>query len=89
MGILKKKAEILERQVGEEYMLYDAVGRKVHVLNETAHFVWGLCDGTCDEAAVMVRASEAYGQPAEPLQADIEACLAELRELGLLETETV
>ena len=81
---MKKRTDILERQVGEEHMLYDAAGRRVHVLNETARFVWALCDGRNGVEEMLAEAAKEYEAPANQLRADIEACLAELKELGLL-----
>lgn len=85
MDIMKHRAEILKRQVGDEYMLYDAAGRKVHVLNETAHFVWELCDGTCSIDDMVSRAAKTFDTDPAELRSDIEACLKEFRTLSLLE----
>ena len=86
METLKKRPGIQERPVGEEHMLYDATGRKVHVLNETAFFVWNLCDGNQSQDDIIRRAgSDFEGGPAS-LREDIASCIAEFHSLGLLET---
>lgn len=85
METVKRRSEIMKRPVGKEYMLYDAVGRKVHVLNETAHFVWELCDGTCSIDDIVSRAAAAFDASPDELRADIEGCLKEFRSLSLLE----
>ena len=85
METLKRRSDILERKVGEEHMLYDATGRKVHVLNETAYFVWGLCDGSFTLDAMAEKAAEDFNAPAEELRADIEECIQEFKALALLQ----
>jgi pyrroloquinoline quinone biosynthesis protein D len=37
---------IPQRDLGSEYVFYDARGERVHVLNETARDVYLLCDGS-------------------------------------------
>lgn len=85
MDSLKKRSDILERKMGEEHMLYDVAGRKVHVLNKTAYFIWGLCDGvrTLDDM-VHQAAADFKAEPGH-VKADIEECIQELRALSLLE----
>ena len=42
----KQKSGVSSRKLGQDLMLYDPKSDKVHVLNETAAFIWGLLDGT-------------------------------------------
>jgi pyrroloquinoline quinone biosynthesis protein D len=37
---------ILKRDLGTEYVFYDAGGERFHVLNETARDIYLLCDGS-------------------------------------------
>lgn len=85
MDTLKKRSGILERPVGEEHMLYDASGRKVHVLSETAFFVWNLCDGEQSQDDIILQAGSEFECAPESLREDIAGCIAEFRSLGLLE----
>ena len=46
--ILKKpkaRQDITVQNMGDEVLLYDSDSENVHVLNHTAHLIWGLCDG--------------------------------------------
>ena len=75
---------VRERAVGGETMLYNAAGRAVHVLNRTADFVWRSCDGSRSPAQIAAAAEEAFDGSADAIRADVEACLAALREKGLV-----
>jgi hypothetical protein len=78
------RQDVLERQVGDEWMLYDAVGRAVHVLNATARFVWRRCDGQhalddfVREARLEFDVEEALARQ------DIRECLQALEEAGVV-----
>ena len=37
---------ILQRDLGTEYVFYDASGERFHVLNETARDIYLMCDGS-------------------------------------------
>jgi pyrroloquinoline quinone biosynthesis protein D len=37
---------ILQRDLGTEYVFYDAGGERFHVLNETAREIYLMCDGS-------------------------------------------
>ena len=41
----KVRNDITLQDLGDEIMLYDTDGEKVHVLNHTAGIIWNLCDG--------------------------------------------
>jgi len=79
-----RREDVLERPVGNDHMLYDAAGRAVHLLNETAFFVWQRCDGGCTVEDIISEAAAVYKVSGEQIQADIEQCLAALRDKSLL-----
>jgi hypothetical protein len=74
----------MAREVGGELMLYDATGKVVHVLNDTARFVWERCDGKHSADDILVEAQKAYDASADAARADIHECLATFRKLSLL-----
>ena len=43
-----RKDNILSRQLGNEWILYDTASGAVHVINSMAEFVWRMCDGSHD-----------------------------------------
>ncbi len=75
---------VMERRVGNDRMLYDAAGRAVHVLNETALFVWQRCDGEHSVQDIISEAASVYTISTDKIQGDIEECMAALRSKGLL-----
>jgi pyrroloquinoline quinone biosynthesis protein D len=66
-------------------MLYDSSSNTFHVLNETAEFIWELCDGehSVDEIEDEVRAHFDVPEGID-LRTDIERTLAALEKKGLL-----
>lgn len=36
---------IIAQNAGDELVLYNADTRHIHILNDTARFIWDLCDG--------------------------------------------
>jgi hypothetical protein len=79
-----RREDVMERRVGSDHMLYDATGRAVHVINETALFVWKRCDGDNAVEDIISEAVSVYKISRETAQADIEECLAALRSKALL-----
>jgi hypothetical protein len=41
----KVRGDVSIQELGEEVMIYDPINEKVHILNNTAHCIWKLCDG--------------------------------------------
>jgi hypothetical protein len=44
----KKRADLAIKELGDEFMLYDEINEKIHVLNHTAYLIWTFCDGCHD-----------------------------------------
>jgi len=65
-------------------MLYDSLGRAVHVLNETAYFIWQRCDGQHTIKEIIQEASSICKVPEEEVRTDIGDCVSTFREKGLL-----
>lgn len=79
--------EMLEKDLGDEVVLYSPNGRVIHVLNRTAYSVWAQCDGThtVSEMEQTVRNSFAFPEKGVDVQADIRATLETFAEKGLLQ----
>ena len=83
---VKARDDVVSRQVDDEWVLYDPVSEKMHVLNVTASLVWNQLDGTqtLDELAALTR--EAFEQPpaVEVVARDVRAVLQQFASEGLL-----
>ncbi len=81
-----RREEIMERKVANEHMLYDAVGKMVHVVNESAYFIWKCCDGQHTVEDIVKEASSASGTSELIIRPDVEECMDIFREKGLLQS---
>ncbi len=80
-----RRKEIMERKMLNEHMLYDAVKKVVHVVNETAYFIWERCDGQHTIEDIVREASSVSGTTEDIVRADVEQCMTLFREKGLLQ----
>lgn len=85
-GSLKARNDVVSRQVGDEWVLYDPVSQKMHVLNVTTGIVWNLLDGahTFDELVQATREAFDPAPAADVIARDIEKLLEQLAAEGLL-----
>lgn len=72
---------------GDDEVAYvvHANGGPVHVLSATAHVVWDAAVGRHTADEVVEHVSRSIDQPPASIRTDVENCLAELTEVGLLE----
>ena len=66
------------RELGGERVVYDPVSHEVVVLNKTAAFIFGLCDGSRTVKELEAALCERYDAPADVLRRDLEAVLKDL-----------
>jgi aminopeptidase-like protein len=90
MNMLKprSRSDVMTREIRNQKVLFDHVSQTSHVLNETAEFVWNLCDGehTVTEMAEEVRL--AFDVPEDvDLADDIQRAINLLLKKGLLLAE--
>lgn len=76
--------DLVLRQVGDETLVLDRAGQRIHQLNATASYVWGRCDGNTARQAVAAELAEKYQISIEQAAIDIAQMLAQLEQLGLL-----
>lgn len=69
--------------VGDESVAWNSVARKVSMLNETATYILGNCDGQTQESIVALL-TEAYAVSAVDARPHVAECLATLVRLGLV-----
>lgn len=68
----------------DELVVYCERTERMHCLNHSASIVWALCDGTRDVAAVVRATADVARTDPDAVRAQVEAAIAELRELGIL-----
>ncbi|MBC5825233.1 MAG: HPr-rel-A system PqqD family peptide chaperone [Candidatus Eremiobacteraeota bacterium] len=85
-GLKKPRAiEPLEiRTVGEEALVHDSTNGKVHVLNPTAGKILRMCDGSRSLGDITATLVAETGARPEEVAADVDAMVAQFRDLGLL-----
>lgn len=76
--------DLVLRRVGEETLILDRAGERIHQLNETASHVWSRCDGRTARSVVAQELATQYGVSSADAARDIEVLLSQLRQLGLL-----
>ena len=81
-----RKKSVSVRQLDDECLLYDEQADKLHVMNEAAGYVWGLCDGSHSVGGMEGMMREAYEIPDEvDVAADVRRILVGFADLELLQ----
>ncbi|MEX2527577.1 MAG: HPr-rel-A system PqqD family peptide chaperone [Gemmatimonadota bacterium] len=81
------RSDVIFRQVGEEWLLFDPISGDIHVLNPTAALVWAQCDGATPAGDIAAAIREAFGQEAPPtaeVRALVMNTVEKFQKLGLL-----
>jgi hypothetical protein len=80
----EKAADIEISQVTDGYIVYQPARDRVHYLNQTAAFVFEMCDGsqTVQQLAKIIQMAWELSHP--PLE-EVADCLASLRSEGLID----
>ncbi len=60
---LKARENVVSREVDGEWVLYDPVSEKMHVLNVTAGLVWHQLDGTRSIDEIVVQTHQSFDPP--------------------------
>jgi PqqD family protein of HPr-rel-A system len=81
----RKRADVLELDMGDGVVLYDSQSRLVHHLNPSASILWQLSDGAASVAQLAGEASEELRLNSEEVQQQFLGLVAELEMLGLVE----
>ena len=70
-------------EVDDGLVIYDLETDRVHYLNATASLVFALCTGEHDEAGIIELVGAAWQLP-DPPAVEVRACLAQLRDEGVI-----
>jgi hypothetical protein len=82
----QRRLDVAERQVGNERMIFDEEGDRVHVLNGSAAFIWDCLKSPVTVPQVEVRLREEYEiRPDFDVSATITRTLTEFQKEGLIE----
>ncbi len=81
------RADVVFRPLAEEWVLFDPVAERIHVLNFTGAVVWAHCTGesTLAEIAESLAGYFEQAPPHERLLRDVEEAVRGFQREGLLE----
>jgi len=74
----------LGKDLGDEYVFYDAAGEQVHVLNATARQIYLLCDGSHTVQQIVQALVSDYGVDEATARDDAVRAIESLAALGLV-----
>lgn len=82
----RARADVVFRQLDEEWVLYDPTSNRLHALNLTAALVWAECTGDHSVQAIAARVREAFASapPASDVTGDVTETIERFRAEGLL-----
>jgi hypothetical protein len=75
----------MERMPDGSAVLFDPLTQMAYAVSASAALVWETCDGVCTPSEIAEHLAGVYDPPEDVITRDVDALLAHLRELGLLE----
>ncbi len=75
---------LVARTIGEETVILNQSGDKLHTLNETGSFIWSLIDGRRSLGDIYARMKDEYDLPADGAESELKAFVRELAERGIV-----
>ena len=78
------RSDISVQAIGDEVMIYDSAGERIHVLNHSAQAIWKLCDGTNTLEDICREISRVYPDAGDVIFDDICSIIKEFKKKGLL-----
>jgi hypothetical protein len=81
------REDLVFRELGEEWVVFDPRSRRLHLLNLTAALVWSHCNGehAVDEIVSRVEGAFADAPPPDDVQRDVQEALRTFASEDLLE----
>lgn len=80
----RARDDLVFRRVGEDWVLFDPEGQRLHVMNLAAALVWSYCTGELQPEDIEREVRRAYEDDVE--DPGVMETLAEFRAAGLLES---
>lgn len=84
-----KRAEILELDMGDGFIVYNHESNLVHHLNPSASIMWQLCDGEATVKDLAQEIAEEYQLDRDRVRYEVAGLIGELDTLGLVENAGV
>ena len=81
----RRRGELVQSPGSDGWTLYERDTDSLHVLNESAHAIWELCDGETTPEEMAAAIAEVTGIGLDQAGSDVEEALGKLRELGLVD----
>ena len=81
----RKRADVLELDMGDGLVLYNHDGDLVHHLNPSAGIIWQLCDGEATVEELAHDIAEEYRLDSETVTGQVAALIAEFDTLALVD----
>ena len=82
------KNDLTLKDLGDEFLIYSAERKEIHVVNPTGRMIWDMCDGMHSISDMENELRTHFSVPAErDLAADILTTIGTFREKGLLQNE--
>lgn len=79
----KTRDDVVFRRVGEDWVLFDPVAQRIHVLNLSAALLWSFCTGESDVATLEHDVRQAFGVAVDDPQ--VPQALQDFLDAGLLQ----
>ena len=83
------KSNLILKDLGDEFLVYSAEHKELHVMNPTAHLIWELCDGehSIVDIADEIRAHFSIPE-ARNIRDDVQKTVEIFQNKGLLEIKS-
>jgi hypothetical protein len=78
-------ASVTATPLDDDLVVCGPAGAQGYILNVTAAEIWRLCDGARDVGAIASELAVTYGIGVDQAVQDVQLCLRDLAEYGLLE----
>ena len=78
-----RRADVFERSLEDEVVLYDSQGSVMHTLNATATAIWMMCDGQHAPEEMAQQFCKHFGIEPDQAHQDVLTTLEQLREKNL------
>lgn len=73
------------RRVGDEWLLFDPAGERLHVLNLAAALTWTHCTGDLTVREIAAAVAEAFGIPADQVDGEVAGVIERFVAEGVVE----
>lgn len=83
----KRTEGLVQNDLGDEFLVYDEGGDRIHVLNVTARELFLMCDGKTTISAMAAELTRRFEVEEATARQDVETTLEQLRGLGLVSVD--